>query len=40
MLAVSAASLPSGDLWTYELKLDGYRALAIKTSGRPDSHPA
>ena len=24
--------LPTGDQWRYELKLDGYRALAIKTT--------
>jgi hypothetical protein len=24
--------LPEGDLWRYELKLDGFRALAIKTA--------
>jgi ATP-dependent DNA ligase len=33
MLATSSASLPAGDLWHYELKLDGYRALGIKTDG-------
>jgi len=31
MLALSASSLPEGPEWEYELKLDGYRALAIKT---------
>jgi DNA ligase D-like protein (predicted ligase) len=31
MLALSASSLPQGPAWEYELKLDGYRALAIKT---------
>jgi bifunctional non-homologous end joining protein LigD len=31
MLALSASSLPEGSAWEYELKLDGYRALAIKT---------
>ena len=30
MLALSASSLPEGPAWEYELKLDGYRALAIK----------
>jgi bifunctional non-homologous end joining protein LigD len=30
MLALSASSLPEGSAWEYELKLDGYRALAIK----------
>lgn len=33
MLCLSASSLPEGDAWEYELKLDGYRALAIKTAG-------
>ena len=32
MLAVSSSSLPEGPLWTYELKFDGYRALAIRTA--------
>ena len=27
------AELPTGELWQYELKLDGYRAQAIKTEG-------
>jgi ATP-dependent DNA ligase len=26
--------IPEGDLWTYELKLDGYRLVAVKTRGR------
>jgi bifunctional non-homologous end joining protein LigD len=26
-------ALPEGPGWTYELKLDGFRALAIKTGG-------
>ncbi|MFL6605699.1 MAG: non-homologous end-joining DNA ligase [Steroidobacteraceae bacterium] len=30
MAAVSAAELPEGDEWLYELKLDGYRALVLK----------
>lgn len=30
MLATSAAQLPRGDEWTYEVKWDGYRTLAIK----------
>jgi bifunctional non-homologous end joining protein LigD len=34
MLAVSAPTLPSGADWTYEVKWDGYRALAIKDGGR------
>src|SRR5947208_16000042 len=28
MLCLPASSLPEGDQWEYELKLDGYRALA------------
>src|SRR5690242_6940581 len=31
MLCLSASSLPEGKSWEYELKLDGYRAIAIKT---------
>ncbi len=34
MLLVAARSLPEGANWAYELKLDGYRALAIKVDGR------
>jgi DNA ligase D-like protein (predicted ligase) len=34
MLASSADSLPTGPAWTYEVKWDGYRALAIKSKGR------
>jgi hypothetical protein len=34
MLCLSAPSLPQGNEWQYELKLDGYRALAIKTAGK------
>jgi ATP dependent DNA ligase domain len=33
MLLLRTATLPEGDEWLYELKLDGYRALAIKTAG-------
>jgi bifunctional non-homologous end joining protein LigD len=33
MLLVPAQSLPEGAGWLYELKLDGYRAVAFKTSG-------
>ena len=29
-----AATLPKGANWAYELKLDGYRAIAIKSDGR------
>jgi ATP-dependent DNA ligase len=31
MLCVATTSLPEGDEWEYELKLDGYRALAFKS---------
>ena len=34
MLLLCTETLPSGTNWAYELKLDGYRALAIKTSGQ------
>jgi len=34
MLCLAASSLPQGNQWQYELKLDGYRALAIKTAGQ------
>ena len=34
MLCRAASSLPQGNQWRYELKLDGYRALAIKTAGQ------
>ena len=30
MLASSAATLPEGDQWSYEVKWDGYRTLASK----------
>jgi DNA ligase D-like protein (predicted ligase) len=33
MLLLAAETLPEGPGWTYELKLDGYRALGIKTAG-------
>src|ERR1700682_3079017 len=34
MLLLRADNLPEGDAWQYELKFDGYRALAIKTGGK------
>ena len=34
MLLLRADNLPEGDGWQYELKFDGYRALAIKTGGK------
>jgi len=33
MLLVRSDALPEGPNWSYELKLDGYRALAIKSYG-------
>jgi len=33
MLLVPSETLPEGPCWTYELRLDGYRALVIKTGG-------
>jgi bifunctional non-homologous end joining protein LigD len=34
MLLLRTEKLPQGGLWVYELKLDGFRAEAIKSSGR------
>jgi ATP-dependent DNA ligase len=34
MLLLQTERLPEGGKWAYELKLDGYRALAIKTGGK------
>jgi bifunctional non-homologous end joining protein LigD len=34
MLLLRAEKLPEGPDWLYELKFDGYRALAIKTGGK------
>jgi len=31
MLATAANTLPTGPAWTYEVKWDGYRTLAIKS---------
>src|SRR5262249_39427819 len=33
MLLLRTDSLPSGEEWLYELKLDGYRAIAFKLNG-------
>jgi ATP-dependent DNA ligase len=33
MLLLATETLPEGPGWSYELKLDGYRALGIKTGG-------
>ena len=32
MLAVAVTKLPEGPAWSYELKFDGYRALALKAA--------
>jgi ATP-dependent DNA ligase len=34
MLVQRVSSLPEGPQWSYEVKLDGYRALAIKANGK------
>ena len=34
MLLQRTHSLPEGPNWCYEIKLDGYRALAIKSNGK------
>jgi bifunctional non-homologous end joining protein LigD len=36
MLLLRTEKLPEGSDWLYELKFDGYRALAIKTAGKVD----
>ena len=33
MECTSVASIPEGREWQYELKLDGYRAIAVKQDG-------
>jgi ATP-dependent DNA ligase len=34
MLLLATGSLPEGNEWEYELKLDGDRAIAFKSNGR------
>jgi bifunctional non-homologous end joining protein LigD len=34
MFATSATELPTGASWSYEVKWDGYRTLAIKDGAR------
>jgi len=34
MLLLRVEKLPQGADWSYEIKLDGYRALAIKSGGK------
>src|ERR1700722_17296066 len=33
MLLLPSSELPDGEAWLYELKLDGYRAVAFKSGG-------
>ena len=39
MAALSVDELPEGVNWSYELKLDGYRAVLIKNPWRPPIFP-
>jgi bifunctional non-homologous end joining protein LigD len=34
MLLLRTKALPEGPVWAYEVKLDGYRALAVKSIGK------
>ena len=34
MECLPVETIPEGDAWTYELKLDGYRMLAVKSGGK------
>ena len=34
MLCLAVNKLPEGPAWQYELKLDGYRGIGVKTKGR------
>jgi bifunctional non-homologous end joining protein LigD len=34
MECLAVTKLPSGSEWVYEIKLDGYRAVAINSSGK------
>jgi hypothetical protein len=34
MECLPVGKIPEGDLWTYELKLEGYRAIAVKSGGK------
>ncbi len=33
MECLAVAKLPDGAEWVYEIKLDGYRAIAVKSAG-------
>jgi ATP-dependent DNA ligase len=39
MLLARAEKLPQGGAWQCELKLDGFRAVALKTGGRIHTRP-
>ena len=34
MECLAAPKLPDGPQWVYQIKLDGYRAVAVKSSGK------
>jgi ATP-dependent DNA ligase len=34
MECLPVENIPEGDAWTYELKLDGYRTVSVKTGGK------
>jgi bifunctional non-homologous end joining protein LigD len=34
MMCLAVAGLPDGSEWEYELKFDGYRAIAVKARNR------
>jgi ATP dependent DNA ligase domain len=36
MECLAVATLPTGPTWLYEVKFDGYRAIAVKSGGRPN----
>ena len=38
--AVPVTDLPSGDDWTFEIKFDGYRCLAVKNGAKTRSFRA
>ena len=36
MLSLAVAKLPEGAQWVWEIKLDGYRAIAVRSGGAVD----